>query len=107
MSKAPRACVIGWPVEHSRSPAIYGYWLRQYGIDGAYEKEAVRPEDLAAFLSDLPAYDYVGANVTLPHKEAALHAARRGRISRLGPWSRLSLHPAASEQLLRHCVPWQ
>ncbi|HBF60635.1 MAG TPA: shikimate dehydrogenase [Methyloceanibacter sp.] len=76
MSKAPRACVIGWPVEHSRSPAIHGYWLRQYGIDGAYEKEAVRPEDLAAFLSDLPAYDYVGANVTLPYKEAALHAAR-------------------------------
>ena len=41
-----RACVIGWPVEHSRSPLIHRYWLKQYGIDGAYEKEAVRPEDL-------------------------------------------------------------
>ena len=76
MSKTPSACVIGWPVEHSRSPAIHGYWLRQYGIEGAYEKMAVRPEDLAVFLSNLSAHGYVGANVTLPHKEAALHAAR-------------------------------
>ena len=43
-----RACVIGWPVEHSRSPLIHGYWLEQYGIDGAYEKQAVRPEDARA-----------------------------------------------------------
>ena len=39
-----RACVIGWPVEHSRSPIIHRYWLKLYGIDGAYEKEAVQPE---------------------------------------------------------------
>lgn len=71
-----RACVIGWPVEHSRSPLIHRYWLKQYGIDGAYEKEAVRPEELAAFLGSLGAKGYVGANVTLPHKEAALRAAR-------------------------------
>ena len=43
-----RACVIGWPVEHSRSPLIHRYWLKHYGIDGAYEKEAVRPEDARA-----------------------------------------------------------
>ena len=41
-----RACVIGWPIEHSRSPLIHGYWLKQYGIAGTYTKEAVRPEDL-------------------------------------------------------------
>jgi shikimate dehydrogenase len=70
-----RACVIGWPVEHSRSPVIHRYWLAQYGIDGAYEKEAVRPEDLAGFLGSLAARGYVGANVTLPHKEAALRLA--------------------------------
>ena len=70
-----RACVIGWPVEHSRSPLIHRYWLKQYGIDGAYEKEAVRPEDLARFLRSLAARGYAGANVTLPHKEAALRAA--------------------------------
>jgi shikimate dehydrogenase len=70
-----RACVIGWPVEHSRSPLIHRYWLKQYGIDGAYEKEAVRPEDLARFLGSLQARGYAGANMTLPHKEAALRAA--------------------------------
>jgi shikimate dehydrogenase len=70
-----RACVIGWPVEHSRSPLIHRYWLKQYGLAGAYEKEAVRPEDLAAFLGGLAARGYAGANVTLPHKEAALRLA--------------------------------
>src|SRR5262245_12722261 len=70
-----RACVIGWPVEHSRSPLIHGYWLKQYGIDGEYQKEGVRPEALARFLGSLGAQGYVGANVTLPHKEAALKAA--------------------------------
>ncbi len=67
-----RACVIGWRVEHSRSPLIHRYWLKQYGIDGAYEKEAVQPKDLARFLGSLEAHGYAGANVTLPHKEAAL-----------------------------------
>jgi shikimate dehydrogenase len=71
-----KACVIGWPVEHSRSPLIYRYWLEHYGIDGAYEKEAVRPEDFPAFVEALAENGYVGANVTLPHKEAALRLAR-------------------------------
>jgi len=70
-----RACVIGWPVEHSRSPLIHRYWLKLYQIDGAYEKEAVRPEDLARFLGSLKDRGYAGANVTLPHKEAALRLA--------------------------------
>lgn len=69
------ACVIGWPVEHSRSPAIHRYWLKRYRIDGAYEKEKVAPEDLARFLGALGARGYAGANVTLPHKEAALRLA--------------------------------
>jgi shikimate dehydrogenase len=70
-----RACVIGWPVEHSRSPVIHRYWLKQYGIAGAYEKEAVEPKDLAGFLGSLGSKGYAGANVTLPHKEAALRLA--------------------------------
>jgi shikimate dehydrogenase len=69
-----RACVIGWPIEHSRSPAIHGYWLKHYKIDGEYRAEAVRPGDLAALLGSL-AKTYVGANVTLPHKEEALRLA--------------------------------
>jgi shikimate dehydrogenase len=72
----PRACVIGWPVEHSRSPVIHRYWLEQYSIEGAYEKEAVRPEDIEHFLRQLWSHGYVGANVTLPYKEAALRAVR-------------------------------
>jgi shikimate dehydrogenase len=66
------ACVIGWPVEHSRSPLIHNYWLRRYRIAGEYRREAVPPAELAAFLASLAARGYVGANVTVPHKEAAL-----------------------------------
>jgi shikimate dehydrogenase len=72
-----RACVIGWPVAHSRSPVIHRYWLKLYGLDGAYEMEAVRPEEIADFLHSLRQRGYAGANVTLPHKETALAAADR------------------------------
>jgi shikimate dehydrogenase len=70
-SPGRRACVIGWPVAHSRSPLIHGYWLKHYGLDGSYGREAVPPEDLAGFLQHLKGLGYVGCNVTLPHKEAA------------------------------------
>jgi shikimate dehydrogenase len=72
-----RACVIGWPVAHSRSPVIHRYWLKLHGLDGAYELEAVRPEEIEGFLKGLGHRGYTGANVTLPHKEAALAAADR------------------------------
>jgi shikimate dehydrogenase len=72
VTTTPRAaCVVGWPVEHSRSPLIHNYWLKRYGIDGEYRREAVRKEDFAAFVGTLAARGYVGANVTVPHKEAA------------------------------------
>jgi shikimate dehydrogenase len=70
------ACVIGWPIAHSRSPLIHKYWLQQHGIAGDYRREAVSPEDFAAFVTDLPARGYVGANITIPHKEAALAASQ-------------------------------
>jgi shikimate dehydrogenase len=66
------ACLIGWPVEHSRSPLIHGYWIRQLGLDAAYRREAVPSERFADFVSHLADRGYVGANVTVPHKEAAL-----------------------------------
>lgn len=69
------ACVIGWPVEHSRSPLLHGYWLKKYGIDGTYTKRAVAPEAAADFLRSLSANGYVGCNVTVPHKAAAFSAA--------------------------------
>jgi shikimate dehydrogenase len=71
-TKNAAACVIGWPIGHSRSPLIHNYWLKYYGIAGAYRSEAVPPEDFAGFIKSLPAHGYVGANVTVPHKEAAL-----------------------------------
>ena len=72
---AKRACVIGWPIEHSRSPLIHGYWLKRYRIEGSYTKEAVKPEDVTAFLSTLAERGFTGCNVTVPHKEAAFGAA--------------------------------
>jgi shikimate dehydrogenase len=66
------ACVIGWPIEHSRSPLIHNYWLNAHGIPGAYRREAIPPERFQSFVQSLAANGYVGANVTVPHKEAAL-----------------------------------
>ena len=66
------AGVMGWPVAHSRSPRIHGYWLEEKGIDGAYLPLAVPPERLAAALAALPALGFSGCNLTAPHKEAAL-----------------------------------
>ena len=65
-----RACVIGWPVAHSRSPLIHGYWLKHYGIEGSYTRQSVPPEGLADFIGQLSSLGFVGCNVTLPHKEA-------------------------------------
>jgi shikimate dehydrogenase len=71
-TKHPAACLIGWPAAHSRSPLIHHYWLRKLGIDGGYTIEAIPPEGFAAFVSRLSAHGFVGANVTIPHKERAL-----------------------------------
>jgi len=69
------AAVIGWPIEHSRSPMIHGHWLRKYGIDGSYTKIAVRPEEVTGFVRSLGERGLAGCNVTLPHKEAVFRAA--------------------------------
>jgi len=71
-SKTRAACLIGWPAAHSRSPLIHRYWLRTLGIEGGYVIEAVPPEDFKDFLFRLSLRGFVGANVTLPHKERAL-----------------------------------
>jgi len=69
----PRAaCLIGWPAAHSRSPLIHHYWLRKLGIEGGYTIEAIPPEGFAEFVQRLSAHGFVGANVTIPHKERAL-----------------------------------
>jgi shikimate dehydrogenase len=66
------ACLIGWPAAHSRSPLIHRYWLRTLGIEGGYVLEAVPPDDFRDFVLRLSPRGFVGANVTIPHKESAL-----------------------------------
>jgi shikimate dehydrogenase len=72
MAEPPKVCVVGWPAGHSRSPLIHNYWLRQHGIAGEYVAQAVSPEQFPGFIKTL-ARHYVGANITLPHKEVALN----------------------------------
>jgi len=70
--RPPAACLIGWPAAHSRSPLIHHYWLRTLGIEGGYVIEAVPPDDLRDFVLRLSMRGFVGANVTIPHKEQVL-----------------------------------
>ena len=72
MTKPPAACLIGWPAAHSRSPLIHHYWLRTLGIAGGYVIEAVPPDEFKDFIFRLSLRGFVGANVTIPHKELAL-----------------------------------
>ena len=71
----PLAGVIGSPVSHSRSPALHGYWLKKYGIRGFYVPLEVAQADLETVLRTMPSMGFVGANVTIPHKESALRIA--------------------------------
>ncbi len=71
------AGVIGWPIAHSRSPRLHGFWLAKYDIDGAYLPFAVRPENLGTALKALPILGLRGVSVTLPHKAAALSLVDR------------------------------
>jgi shikimate dehydrogenase len=72
ITKSRAACLIGWPAAHSRSPLIHHHWLRSLGIEGGYTIEAIPPEGFAEFVLHLSNHGFVGANVTLPHKERAL-----------------------------------
>jgi len=72
MTTTRASCLIGWPAAHSRSPLIHHYWLRHFDIEGGYSIEAVPPEEFAEFVLHLSHHGFVGANVTIPHKERAL-----------------------------------
>ncbi len=75
MANAPKACVIGYPIAHSRSPLIHGFWLRTLGLPGDYVREEVHPDDFPRFVETLRQRGYVGGNCTVPHKEAAFRLA--------------------------------
>ena len=69
--KARIAGITGWPVSHSRSPRLHGFWLRQYGIDGAYLPLPIEPAHFSAAIRGLMRSGFAGVNVTSPHKVAA------------------------------------
>ncbi len=71
------AGIMGWPVAHSRSPLLHGFWLDETGTDGAYVPLPVRPEHIEQALRALPILGFRGCNLTIPHKQTALHIADR------------------------------
>ena len=71
MDETPGAFVTGFPVRHSRSPLIHGYWLKHYGLNGSYRAIEIAPEDFPRFIAGLRQSGVVGGNVTIPHKEMA------------------------------------
>ncbi len=75
MTKIPLAGVIGCPIAQSKSPQLHRHWLHQHGIAGHYIPMHVEPEDLADAIRMMPKMGFVGANVTIPHKEAVMDIA--------------------------------
>lgn len=71
----PLAGVIGTATVHSKSPRLHRYWLRRYGLLGDYVPLHVTDANLAQVIRTLPKMGFVGANVTIPHKVAALELA--------------------------------
>jgi len=67
-----KAGVIGWPIDHSLSPRVHGFWLRAHGVNGSYQAIAVEAHALPGLLENLAADGFSGLNVTVPHKEAVL-----------------------------------
>jgi shikimate dehydrogenase len=96
--KAKLAGVMGWPVGHSRSPRLHGFWLRSYGIDGAYLPLPVKPENLEKALRALPLLGFSGCNLTIPHKEAALGLCDRldSLAERVGAVNMVTVEPDGS-----------
>ena len=86
MTASRRACIIGHPVKHSRSPMIHAHWLRSFGLEGSYDREDVPPDAIEAFLRGPAVRGYVGGNVTIPHKEAVFRLVdrRTARAEALG-----------------------
>jgi len=78
--------VIGWPIDHSLSPRLHDFWLKQYNIDGSYQAIAVQPELLPDMLANLVSEGFAGLNVTVPHKQAVLPHLDEisGQASRIG-----------------------
>lgn len=89
------AGVMGWPVDHSLSPRLHGFWLELYGIDGAYVPLAVHPDRLGEALRALSPLGFAGVNLTVPHKETALEwlDVCDGGAARIGAVNTVVVHP--------------
>lgn len=74
-NKIPLAGVIGSPIAHSKSPLVHSHWLRTYGLPGHYIPLDITANDLESVLRMMPKMGFVGANVTIPHKERVLEIA--------------------------------
>jgi shikimate dehydrogenase len=98
--RIPLAAVIGHPIAHSKSPVVHGHWLRRYGVPGHYVPLDVRPEDLAKVLKTMPDMGFVGANVTIPHKETVLRLAESvtDRAALIGAANTITFRPDGTMQ---------
>ena len=68
-----RSGVIGWPINHSKSPLIHSYWLNKYDLSGSYDLIPLHPDQAETFFKDFAKSGLIGANVTVPYKEVAFH----------------------------------
>ena len=75
MNTAPVVAVLGYPIHHSKSPKMHGYWLDQAGASGYYVPLEIHPDNFEEALKNMPKLGFRGANVTIPHKERALEIA--------------------------------
>jgi shikimate dehydrogenase len=118
--KARIAGIFGWPIAHSRSPRLHGFWLERHGIDGAYVPLAVAPENFITAFRALPALGFRGVNITVPHKEAALANCDEADAlaRRIGAVNTVVVDPAGRligsnsdafgfTESLRHSVRWE
>jgi shikimate dehydrogenase len=92
------ACVMGWPIAQSRSPALHNFWFSQHGLNGSYVPLAVPPERLAAALRALPALNFAGCNLTIPLKQDAMQIVDEVDITakKIGAMSCVVVRPDGS-----------
>jgi len=83
--KAKAVCIIAWPAGHTRSPLIHNYWIKQHKLDAEYRREPVPPEQFSDFVKHLRERGYIGANITVPHKQAVMALTKSDeRANRVG-----------------------
>lgn len=75
MKTAPVVAVLGYPIHHSKSPKMHGFWLDQVTVPGHYIPLEIHPDNFESALKNMPKLGFRGANVTIPYKERALEIA--------------------------------